>query len=126
MFLTRAKNIYYPVMYRKHFSSFAMEDLRKLLSLFSLWDLGRGDDSVWKIKGEVRAARSNERRSGDKDELDIREARKPLWEEWGKHGLCVWMQAERSGRAGESNQRHLRWRQALGGFGTRLERLGRL
>lgn len=120
MFLTRAKNIYYPVMYRKHFSSFAMEDLRKLLSLFSLWDLGRGDDSVWKIKGEVRAARSNE------DELDMREARKPLWGEWGKHGLCVWMQAEGPGRAGESNQRHLRWRQALGGFGTRLERLGRL
>lgn len=63
---------------------------------------------MWKIKGEVRAARSNERRSGDEDELDIREARKPLWEEWGKHGLCVWMQAEGPGRAGESNQRHLR------------------
>lgn len=86
MFLTRAKNLYYPVMYRKHFSSFAMEDLRKLLSLLSLWNLGRGDDSMWKIKGEVRAARSSERHSGDEDELDVREARKPLWEEWGKHG----------------------------------------
>lgn len=74
MFLTRAKNIYYPVIYRKHFSSFAMEDLRKLLSLFSLWDLGRGDDNVRKTKGEVRAARSNERRSEDEDELDIMEA----------------------------------------------------
>lgn len=126
MFLIRAKNIYYLVMNRKHFSSFAMEDLRKLLSLFSLWDLGSGDDNVWKTKGEVRAARSNKRRSGDEDELDIIEARKPLWEEWGKHGLCVWKQAEGPGTAGESNQRHLRWRQALGGFGTRLERLERL
>lgn len=44
----------------------------------------------------------------------------------GEAWVVVWEQAEGPGRAGESNQRLLRWRQALGGFGTRLEKLERL